>query len=343
MCEEFLLKWNDYQSSFSSMMESLCLSDEMVDCTITAGGGSRSYSAHRVILSTCSAYFRSLFSTVAPHQHPVLVLHEMDEVVLELLVRYMYSGQVSVTEEQLVPLVQAAKTLGIKGLVDVPVEDRVREAQQQEEQPAPAPSPPPPRRGCLKVKSASSLLSPVLRPVSRIGEVEVFPAPDTGTNGDMDTADIKEEETGDTSTADTEQSQLLRRLTSEVTATSYPLAADQLLGPQIYSCEHCGKEFTSKRKNQRHVLNVHFGYNPVQCPFCNKGHRDNYNLKQHVCPVLNMKYGVFEKKELEGGGAGASGLLSFASHKDRASKPRVKDPNHVSVPPLRYHPNIPNS
>ena len=40
-------------------------------------------------------------------------------------------------------------------------------------------------------------------------------------------------------------------------------------------------------------------YNPVQCPFCNKGHRDNYNLKQHVCPVLNMKYGVFEKKEME--------------------------------------------
>ena len=28
---------------------------------------------------------------------------------------------------------------------------------------------------------------------------------------------------------------------------------------QIYSCQHCGKEFTSKRKHQRHVLNVHFG------------------------------------------------------------------------------------
>ena len=35
----------------------------------------------------------------------------------------------------------------------------------------------------------------------------------------------------------------------------------------------------------------------MQCPFCQKGHRDNYNLKQHVCPVLNMKYGQFEKKE----------------------------------------------
>ena len=29
---------------------------------------------------------------------------------------------------------------------------------------------------------------------------------------------------------------------------------------QSYSCEHCGKEFTSKRKHQRHVLNVHFGW-----------------------------------------------------------------------------------
>merc|ERR1719410_409406 len=72
---------------------------------------------------------------------------------------------------------------------------------------------------------------------------------------------------------------------------------------QIYSCQHCGKEFTSKRKHQRHVLNVHFGYNPVQCPFCNKGHRDNYNLKQHVCPVLNMKYGMFKKEETEAGGS----------------------------------------
>ena len=29
---------------------------------------------------------------------------------------------------------------------------------------------------------------------------------------------------------------------------------------QSYSCEHCGKDFTSKRKHQRHVLNVHFGW-----------------------------------------------------------------------------------
>merc|ERR1719461_2447738 len=103
-----------------------------------------------------------------------------------------------------------------------------------------------------------------------------------------------------------DQSQLLRRLTSEMTAFPFSGGGSEPSEPppiQIYSCEHCGKEFTSKRKHQRHVLNVHFGYNPVQCPFCNKGHRDNYNLKQHVCPVLNMKYGMFEKKEVEAGGS----------------------------------------
>ena len=77
----------------------------------------------------------------------------------------MYSGEVSVTEEQLVPLVQAAKTLGIKGLVDVPVQDRVKSAETK--QAAPPPSPPAPvRKHTVKVRPS---------PVSRQAEVEVRP------------------------------------------------------------------------------------------------------------------------------------------------------------------------
>ena len=66
-----------------------------------------------------------------------------------------------------------------------------------------------------------------------------------------------------------------------------------------------------------------FSYNPVQRPFYNKGHRDNYNLKQHVCPVLNMKYGMFEKKEGEAGGSlgntiGVAGSRDLALRKSLA-------------------------
>ena len=49
MGEEFLLKWNDYQSSFSSMMESICLTEEMTDGTIAVG--ERTFYAHRWVWS----------------------------------------------------------------------------------------------------------------------------------------------------------------------------------------------------------------------------------------------------------------------------------------------------
>ena len=67
------------------MMESLCLSQEMVDCSISAG--KRKISAHRMILSTCSSYFRALFASVAPHQYPVIVINDTEDEIMELLVR----------------------------------------------------------------------------------------------------------------------------------------------------------------------------------------------------------------------------------------------------------------
>ena len=54
------------------------------------------------------------------NQYPKFEFFLQDGIV-ELLVRYMYSGQVSVSEDQIIPLVHAAKSLSIKGLLDVPV------------------------------------------------------------------------------------------------------------------------------------------------------------------------------------------------------------------------------
>ena len=80
----------------------------------------------------------------------------------------MYSGEVSVTEEQLVPLVQAAKTLGIKGLVDVPVQDRVKAAETKQSEASRPSSPPPPP---VRKQTVKPRPGPVIRP----GEVEVRP------------------------------------------------------------------------------------------------------------------------------------------------------------------------
>ena len=82
----------------------------------------------------------------------------------------MYSGEVSVTEEQLVPLVQAAKTLGIKGLVDVPVQDRVKSGERKQSATA-APPPASPPAPVRRPQTARQRPSPVSRP----GEAELRP------------------------------------------------------------------------------------------------------------------------------------------------------------------------
>ena len=85
----------------------------------------------------------------------------------------MYSGEVSVTEEQLVPLVQAAKTLGIKGLVDVPVQDRVKSGERKQSATAATAAPPPasPPAPVRRPQTARQRPSPVSRP----GEAELRP------------------------------------------------------------------------------------------------------------------------------------------------------------------------
>ena len=80
-----------------------------------------------MILATCSSYFRTLLASVESHQHPIFVLYEIDDDLLEMLLKYMYSGKVNVTEDKLVPLVKAAKELEIKGLIDVPVENEYKQ------------------------------------------------------------------------------------------------------------------------------------------------------------------------------------------------------------------------
>ena len=115
-----VVKWPGYQDSISTWIELLGQTKELVDCTITAGR--RSIPVHRFVLSSCSPYFRSIFSSVPPHQHPVIVVPVIEENDLDTLVQFMYSGQVSVSQDRLPSLMKAARSLDIVSLSDLPVQ-----------------------------------------------------------------------------------------------------------------------------------------------------------------------------------------------------------------------------
>ena len=96
--EDFLLKWNDHHSLFFAGAEELVSAEEYTDVTLAAG--TRFFAAHRFVLSICSPYFRQLFKRLGgaqrQQQQTVIFLKDVEPKHLELLLEYMYKGEIKV-------------------------------------------------------------------------------------------------------------------------------------------------------------------------------------------------------------------------------------------------------
>jgi len=118
MTEEYLLAWNDHHSTFFSAMTELVSGDVLTDVNIWAG--QTLYSAHKLVLALSSAYFRTVLTGAAANEGrmPVIFLKDVTSKDLERLLWYMYRGEVSVPQTELLSLISAAKSLGIRGLAE---------------------------------------------------------------------------------------------------------------------------------------------------------------------------------------------------------------------------------
>jgi len=116
--EDFCLKWNDHHSIFFSLAESLCRSSLLTDVTLATSD--QTFPAHKLVLSVCSSFFRDLFSKPEMNMNQsVVYLKDVSSRQLEMLLNYMYRGEINVEEGDLVKLLQTAKGLGVKGLSEV--------------------------------------------------------------------------------------------------------------------------------------------------------------------------------------------------------------------------------
>ena len=109
--EEFLLKWNDHHASFFTIVEDLCRTEQLCDVTLACGG--QVFETHKLILSVCSPYFRTLLNS-RPDKHPIVYLKDVNPKHLEQLLSYMYRGEINVLQEDLGPLIETARGLQIK-------------------------------------------------------------------------------------------------------------------------------------------------------------------------------------------------------------------------------------
>ena len=112
--EKYCLRWNDFESNINSAFRDLREEKDFFDVTLACDDNQ--VSAHKVILSACSPFFRQVLRR-NPHQHPLLYLKGVDEEDLKNIVLYMYRGEVNVLQERLSSFLQTAEDLQVKGLV----------------------------------------------------------------------------------------------------------------------------------------------------------------------------------------------------------------------------------
>merc|ERR1711910_101971 len=72
-------------------------------------------SAHKVILSACSPFFRNVLRK-NPHQHPLLYLKGVKYQEMLSVLNFMYQGEVNVAQEELNSFLAVAEDLRVKGL-----------------------------------------------------------------------------------------------------------------------------------------------------------------------------------------------------------------------------------
>ena len=121
MGENFKLRWNDHHSIFFSTAEALCQGDHLTDVTLSCG--KREFSAHKLVLSVCSTYFNELFTPKSNKNRPangaaIVYLKDVDAHHMELLLNFMYRGEINVEEDELMDLIATARGLSIRGLSD---------------------------------------------------------------------------------------------------------------------------------------------------------------------------------------------------------------------------------
>ena len=121
MSEKFCLKWNDFQSNISKSFARLQGEAQLFDVTLV-GQDQRKVSAHRLVLSACSDFFKNIFSSNT-HSHPMLYLDGVDSSDINLMLDYMYQGEVQIQQEHLDRFLEWANKFKLEGLMGSDVEN----------------------------------------------------------------------------------------------------------------------------------------------------------------------------------------------------------------------------
>ena len=241
MSEKFSLKWNDFHSNVSKTFSALRTEEDFQDVTLVSAD-LQQVSAHKVVLSACSKYFKNILQQNR-HSNPLLCLDGVTSSELQSVLDYIYQGEVQVYQENLDRFLAVAERFQLEGLMNLPDTNKQEENVYQTLEELMSPTPTQSsgeRRGYSQVKSST-----VKTETTAI------------VNIDEDTASNIEE--------------------IDAKIAEYIIRTND----NFYSCKFCGKSGVKARTDMKKHVETHLEGLSFPCQHCGKTFRSRNALQLH--------------------------------------------------------------
>ena len=116
--EQVLMSFSNHLKNIGNALEKLRYDSEFTDVTLVCGDGQQ-LEAHKVILASKSSFFMEILRK-NKHPHPLIYMKGIKFDDLNVLVDYMYKGEVSVSAADLDNFLLFAQDLGLEAVENVP-------------------------------------------------------------------------------------------------------------------------------------------------------------------------------------------------------------------------------
>ena len=254
MSENYSLKWNDFRTNVTKSFRQHRNEEYLQDVTIISSDDCQSVQAHKLVLSSCSEYFRNILKKTSRQSDTVLCLDGVNSEDVKNILDYAYDGEVMIFQENLDRFLNVAQKLKLEGLLNnvdkEPIEEIIEEVENEHD---------------TQFLNHKNDTIPMSKPIVKTGNNirTSYQAEEGHCNQSM----LDDDEGG---SEDSHQQRL----------------QDNIIVHEVgFSCKVCGRDFKTKFNAKRHV-EIHLGDLSYNCSQCDKTFKSknafiSHNFRNH--------------------------------------------------------------